>query len=88
MTPIEFLVDYFESRGLSLGTVLEEKLAVDYLARGLIDSMGLVSLIMAIEEAFAIQLGAEHMQSDAYLTIGGLAGLIEGLRAVSAPPGG
>jgi acyl carrier protein len=81
VTAYDFLVDYFESRGLPLGDTPEQKRTVDYLTRGLIDSMGLVTLIMDVETHFGITLAAEHMQSDAFLTIGGLAGIIETLRS-------
>ena len=61
MTAYDFLVDYFESRGLPLGDTPEQKRTVDYLTRGLIDSMGLVTLIMDVETHFGITLAAEHM---------------------------
>lgn len=72
----DFLIDFFEKKDCFLGNNKEEKLKVNYLEQKLIDSMGLVTLIILIEETFDIQLSAEELQSDEFLTIGGLSSII------------
>ena len=56
-----------------------DRLAFPYLDSGLIDSLGLVELIAEIEDKFGILFQPEHLQSDEFLTIGGLIAIIERL---------
>lgn len=56
-------------------------MACRYLDEGILDSMGIVLLVTEFEDAFGINFSAEAMQSYEFQTIGGLIGIIDGLRA-------
>lgn len=55
-------------------------LACCYLDIGVIDSIGIVTMIMEFEEKFAIHFDADCMQSYEFQTIGGLIQIIERIR--------
>ncbi len=74
------VIAYLEQQRPIPGATLGEKLACRYLDQGIIDSMGIVTMIADFEERFGIRFDADHMQSDAFASVGGLIGIIEGLR--------
>jgi len=55
-------------------------LACYYLDVGIIDSIGIVKMIMEFEEIFDIHFDADCMQSYEFQTIGGLIQIIERIR--------
>lgn len=62
------------------GATREEKLGCFYLEAGLVDSMGIVKLIMQLEETFGVQFSTEEMQSFDFQTVGGLAKVIKSIK--------
>jgi acyl carrier protein len=72
-------VAWFEGRGAVPGGSPAEKLAVDYFAAGLIDSLQVVELIAAAEEKFGVRFEDTHFQERRFATIGGIAEIIEEL---------
>jgi acyl carrier protein len=52
-------------------------LACSYLDIGVIDSLGIVTMITEFEDALSISFTAEDMQSYEFLTVGGLIDLVE-----------
>jgi acyl carrier protein len=64
-----------------LPAVDRDILACAYLDRGIIDSLGIVTMISEFESVFGIQFSADDMQSREFLTVGGLITLIDRLRA-------
>ncbi|MBI4679321.1 MAG: hypothetical protein HY748_17235 [Elusimicrobia bacterium] len=85
MTPPDvrpWLVAWFERKGQVAGSTLEEKIQTDYFAAGLIDSLGVVSLIADVEGAFSIRFSDRHYQERRFSTIGGLAEIVSELVAV------
>lgn len=57
----------------------EEYLACRYLDLGVIDSLGIVEMIMEIEEKYGIAFTNDHMQSYDFQTVGGVITLVESL---------
>ncbi len=71
-----FLVRHLglQQRGLSADAVPD---SFDFLAEGLIDSLGLIGLIGAIEQAFGIEVDFEGLPDDDITRIGPLSAYIE-----------
>ena len=55
--------------------------AVDYFADSYIDSLGIVTLIADIESHFGVTFSMESYDDPGFATVGGLAAIIETLRA-------
>ena len=73
----EKVLDFLRSKGEIPGQAEEEQLACAYLDERVIDSMGIVEMVMTFEEEFAIHFEPQHMQLPEFRTIGGLIALIE-----------
>lgn len=54
----------------------DDIMAVRYLDRGYLDSMAIVEFIVAVEEAFDIDLDPQDTESEAFRTVGGLVTII------------
>ena len=67
-----WLLEWFEERGPVEGETVTDKLRVDYFEAGLVDSMGVIDLITAVEDHFEIRLNERHFQDRRFATIGGL----------------
>ena len=80
----EYVIEYLESQNPILGDSEAEKLDCRYLDLGVIDSVGIVLMITEFEEKFGVQFAAEHLQSDEFLTVGGVIGLIEKLQSANS----
>lgn len=74
-----FVIDYFKDKGLPDLSSEAELLNYEYLDGGIIDSLGIVELITALESRFNIELSSHEMQSREFGTIGGLITIIERL---------
>ena len=68
----EAVLEFFNCRGGIPGGTEDEKLACRYLDVGLLDSLGLVDMILEIEEKCGFRFEAEQMQSPEFRTIGGV----------------
>ena len=77
----ERILTFFAERGLRRDDPDVDQIA--YLDAGLLDSMGVVMMIAEFEEAFEIRFTADDLQSEEFVTIGGLIGTIERIRAQS-----
>ena len=75
----DFVLTYLRSKCEIPGKTEEEQLAYPYLDKKLIDSLGIVEMIVTLEEKFDIHFEPEHMQSDEFQTTGGLITLVERL---------
>jgi hypothetical protein len=75
----EYVLNFLRARGEIPGATVDEYLGCEYLDVGLVDSFGLVELILDCEDKFSIRFGPEDMQSVEFRTIGGLVGLINRL---------
>ncbi|HZP68464.1 MAG TPA: acyl carrier protein [Pseudolabrys sp.] len=58
-----------------------DALACSYLDMGIIDSLGIVTMISEFENDLSIHFSAEDLQSYEFQTVGGLITLIDRLRA-------
>jgi len=71
------------SRGEIPGESEPERLACEYLDEGVLDSMGMVELVLELERLYGIHFEPEDMQSEEFRTIGGLVAIVERLVAQS-----
>jgi acyl carrier protein len=74
------LNDRLKQRGVEPKDVSDD---VDLLAEGIIDSMGILELIMAIEEHFGIKVDFEGLQPEQLTVIGSFSRYIEQKYALS-----
>lgn len=76
-----FVLDFINQRNPLPGDSEAEQLNVEYLDLGLLDSMGVVELVVGLEDVFGVRFEPEDMQSPEFRTVGGLIGLVTRLRA-------
>lgn len=75
----QVVLDFFARNGrapLPQSDVLELR----YLDTGMIDSLGIITLISELEGKLGIQFSAADLQSPEFQTIGGLIGIVDRLR--------
>ena len=72
---IKFLIDYLEQRGVEI--VMEDVSNVELIDGGFIDSFGMLTLLMTIEDEFNIKITPDDMLNDANKSLLGLAKLID-----------
>jgi acyl carrier protein len=81
MTDIErWITDYFQAQGEVEGLDDDSLLDVNYFEHELLDSLGIVQLIVGIEDDFGVRLEPENMQDPRFCTIRGLGEIITELR--------
>ena len=71
------VLNYLESKGEIEALSEEEKLDYKYLDKRLIDSFGIIEMVETFEREFGITFGPEQMESEDFMTIGGLVKLID-----------
>jgi len=77
MNEIEtWIADYLRREGKAGDADPESLLDLNYVEGGLIDSLGIVMLIVGLEDTFGAKLGPEQMQDPRFCSIRGLAELI------------
>ena len=76
-----WLVDYFSSNGKLAGRSVEELAGENYVSMELLDSLGIVQMLVGIEDEFGVWLDPEEMQDPRFCSIDGLAELVEESRA-------
>lgn len=74
------VLTFLGSRNAIPGLTEKEQLACEYLDIGIIDSVGIVEMIVFLESEFDVRFSPVDMQSVEFRTIGGLVGLTERLR--------
>mgnify|MGYP002526285136 CR=1 FL=1 len=79
MNVTQTVLDYFVEKGNFSEQTDEDILALRYLDQGTIDSMGIIDMVIALEQGFDVQLSAEDMQSKEFQTVGGVISIIERL---------
>ena len=72
----EWVLGWFAGRGTLPACSAESLRQLDYLQTGLIDSFGIVELILSVEEKFGITFAPEDFQDRRFATLGGLRDLI------------
>lgn len=73
------VLSFLESQNSIPGQSEVEKLGCAYLDVGVIDSLGIVTMIGNFEEKFRIRFTSEDLQSPDFQTVRGLIGIIERL---------
>lgn len=79
------VLSWFEARGAVPGSAPEEKLATDFFAAGLLDSLGVVELVAHLEGRFGVRFEDRHFQQRRFSTIGGLAEIVAELKKAPSP---
>lgn len=74
-----WLLNWFKQNGSIPLNSNEEQLQVNYFEAGLIDSLGVINLIVGIEEHFNIRFNERHFQDRRFATISGLSEIIHEL---------
>lgn len=69
------IFSYLGTKGKIPGENEDEKLAFNYLDAGLIDSFGIIEMVMGLESELGIQFTPSDMRSEEFRTIGGLASI-------------
>jgi acyl carrier protein len=82
--PLRWLTSYFEENGKLGGRNVEDVLDENYVTLQLLDSLGIVQLLVGIEEHFGVWLDPAEMQDPRFCSISGLAALVEESRAKAA----
>jgi len=83
MTDIEnWIADYLRREGRAGDADLEALAEENFVERGLIDSLGIVMLIVGVEDEFGARLGPDQMQDPRFCSIRGLAELVGEAAAV------
>lgn len=75
----EAVLNFLNSKGRIPGENEEERLKCEYLNVGVLDSFGMVEMVLELERRFCIRFSPKHMQSDEFRNIAGLIGLVEQL---------
>ena len=76
-----WLVDYFREHGKLGGRDVGSLLDENYVSAELLDSLGVVQMLVGIEEQFGVWLDPEQAQDPRFCSIAGLAELVEEARA-------
>ena len=79
--PLRWLIAYLEEHGKLGDLAVQELLDENYIALGLLDSLGVVQMLVGIEEAFGVWLEPNELKDPRFWSIAGLAELVEGSRA-------
>ena len=73
------VLGFLTAKGEIPGKTEKEQLRYEYLDEGLIDSMGIVEMVLEFEKKFDIRFKPQHLQSAAFRTVGGLILMIENM---------
>lgn len=82
--PLGWLMSYFEANGTLGARSIEDVLDENYVTLELLDSLGIVQLLVGLEEQFGVWLDPAEMQDPRFCSISGLAALVEESRARAA----
>jgi len=82
--PFGWLVSYFEEHGQLNGRAVDELVDENYVSMELLDSLGIVQMLVGLEDEFGVWLDPEEMQDPRFCSITGLAALVEESRAKAA----
>lgn len=82
--PLSWLRSYFEEHGKLDGRTVDDVLEENYVTLELLDSLGVVQMLVGIEEQFDVWLDPDEMQDPRFCSIAGLAELVEESRARTA----
>lgn len=75
--PRSWLIAYFEANGELAGRQVEDLLDENYVSLELLDSLGIVQMLVGLEEDFGVWLDPAEMQDPRFCSIAGLAELVD-----------
>lgn len=75
--PRSWLIAYFEANGELAGRPVVELLDENYVSLELLDSLGIVQMLVGLEEDFGVWLDPAEMQDPRFCSIAGLAELVD-----------
>jgi hypothetical protein len=75
--PLRWLIEYFETNGQLAGRSVESLLGANYVSMELLDSLGIVQMLVGLEEDFGVWLDPAEMQDPRFCSIEGLAELVD-----------
>lgn len=74
------VLKYFEEKATANGRTFDpdgaDALSCPYLDEGLVDSFGLIEMIMHFETVFDMRLDGDEMQQEEFRTVGGLINIL------------
>lgn len=68
----EAVLDFFASKGTIPGATEAERLECDYIRAGLVDSVGVISLVLDLESRLGVRLESSDLENPDFKTVGGL----------------
>lgn len=74
----QFVIDSLSRGGAVPGATEPERFQCNYLLAGLIDSLGLIDLVMALEERFGIAFTSDEFEDPRFRIVGGLIEIVTG----------
>ncbi len=84
MNEIEtWIADYLRREGKAGDADLEALADANFVEQGLMDSLGIVMLVVDIEVEFGTRIASEQMQDPRFATIRGLAEIVSEARAAA-----
>jgi acyl carrier protein len=83
MSNENLVLDFFARNGQRPLPSGSDALGVRYLDEGLIDSLGIVTMVSEFESALDIRFSADDMQSYEFQTVGGLISIIDRLASTA-----
>lgn len=81
---LEWVINWFFSRGGIPRAMLEQSENLDYIDERMLDSLGVVELIAAVEQEFDVAFDYELMRDSRFTTVAGFAQIIAELRSGQA----
>ena len=79
------VIRFLESHNQIPGASETEKLSCYYLDSGVLDSMGIITLVTEFEDKFKIQFSNDDLQSQEFQTVSGLINIVNRLVTGRAP---
>ena len=77
----EPILSFLASRSASPVSLSPDATDVNLFDSGAVDSVGVLDLVLFLEERFAVRFGPEDLESESFQTIGGILDLIERRKA-------
>lgn len=75
------ILSFFASRSTSPVSLDDDSMDVNLFDSGVVDSVGILELVLFLEERFDVRFGPEDLESGAFQTLGGILDLVERRRA-------
>ncbi len=71
------MIQWIEKKSPVPGNTFEEKKKCDYVSSGLVDSFGILELIVEIEKVFSLRFTSGDLEDPRFKNVGGLIQIVE-----------